>query len=309
MSLRRSKRKPVPKIIWEEKGAPSAASDPKITKNTARTAQKTALKPIVIGHLPETVKLDEKDLPELPMYDPPLDLQFQSSKSLSTGLSELDTFQRLLTPAIIDRIVIATNSYAENARKDEELLPHARRWIPVNSTDIWRFVGCLLHMGYHKLSNHEDYWSESGYLRKFISLKRYDQIHRYFTLRNGVTDPKQKDETFAWRVEPVATIVKQNCKALWSPSSHLAIDEAMIAYRGRTVDKVKLLNKPIKEGYKVWVLGDAGYVYDWLWHSHVDGPEDIPKKGLDINRVEATELTKLIKVHLAPTFALILRLA
>jgi hypothetical protein len=28
--------------------------------------------------------------------------------------------------------------------------------------------------------------------------------------------------------------------------------------------KVKLPNKPIKEGYKVWVLGDGGYVYDWL---------------------------------------------
>jgi hypothetical protein len=38
----------------------------------------------------------------------------------------------------------------------------------------------------------------------------------------------------------------------------------MMAYRGRTLDKVKLPKKPIKEGYKVWFLGDAGYVYDWL---------------------------------------------
>ena len=37
-------------------------------------------------------------------------------------------------------------------------------------------------------------------------------------------------------------------------------------------------------------------------------PEDIPKKDLDIDRVEITELTKLTKVHLAPTFVLILRL-
>ena len=107
----------------------------------------------------------------------------------------------------------------------------------------------------------------------------------------------------------MAIIVKQNYKTLWSPSSHLAVDEAMIAYRGRSVDKVKLPNKPIKEGYKVWVLGDAGYVYDWLWHSRVDGPEDIPEKGLNVDRVESTELIKLTKVHLAPTFALILRLA
>jgi hypothetical protein len=49
------------------------------------------------------------------MYSPPLNLQFQPSESLATRLSELGTFQRLLTPQIVDRIVIATNSYAENA--------------------------------------------------------------------------------------------------------------------------------------------------------------------------------------------------
>ena len=62
----------------------------------------------------------------------------------------------------------------------------------------------------------------------------------------------------------MASMVKQNYKALWSLSSYLAVDEAIIAYRGRSIDKVKLLNKPIKEGYKVWALRDAGYIYDWL---------------------------------------------
>jgi hypothetical protein len=74
MILRRSKLTPVPKTIWEEKCAPSAASDPNITKKTARTEQKTALKPIAIGPLPVTLELDEKDLPELPMYELPHNL-------------------------------------------------------------------------------------------------------------------------------------------------------------------------------------------------------------------------------------------
>jgi hypothetical protein len=43
--LRRSERKPKPITTWEQKGAPSAARDPKITKNSARTEKKTALKP------------------------------------------------------------------------------------------------------------------------------------------------------------------------------------------------------------------------------------------------------------------------
>ena len=140
MILHRSKHTSVPRTIWEEKGVPSAASDPKITKKSVRTEQETVLKPIAIGPLPETAELDEKDLPELPTYEPPLNLQFQASKSLATGLSELQTFQQLLTPQIIDRIVVATNSYAANARNtqdlNEELKSYARPWKSVNSTEI-----------------------------------------------------------------------------------------------------------------------------------------------------------------------------
>jgi Transposase IS4 len=84
-----------------------------------------------------------------------------------------------------------------------------------------------------------------------MSLVRFEQIHRYFTLRDRHLNLKKEEETFVWQVEPVASIVKSNCKTLWSPCSYLAIDEAVIAYRGRTYHKVKLPNKLIKEGYKV----------------------------------------------------------
>jgi hypothetical protein len=81
----------------------------------------------------------------------------------------------------------------------------------------------------------------------------------------------------------------------------------MIPYRGRTKHKVKLLNKLIKKGYKVWVLGDGGYVYNWLWHSRINGPEGIPEKGININR--ASLIGESTTVRLAPTFALVIRLA
>jgi hypothetical protein len=98
MVLRRSERKPKPVTIWEEKGAPSAARDPKIIKETARTEKKTALKSIAVRPLPEAVELNEQALPELLIYQPPLKLHFKRSESLVIGLSELETFQRLLTP-------------------------------------------------------------------------------------------------------------------------------------------------------------------------------------------------------------------
>ena len=74
----------------------------------------------------------------------------------------------------MDRIVTATNSYAERARRiDEDTgIPYERPrpWKPVNVTDIWRFIGSLLYMGYKRLQNHEKHWSKGGRLTSYMSL-------------------------------------------------------------------------------------------------------------------------------------------
>jgi Transposase IS4 len=80
----------------------------------------------------------------------------------------------------------------------------------------------------------------------------------------------------------------------------------MIPYQGRSNHAVKLKNEPISEGYKVWVLGDHGYIYNWLWHSRENGPEGILKGGL-IMQQKVPEGPSLIR--LAPTFTLVIQLA
>jgi hypothetical protein len=37
-------------------------------------------------------------------------------------------------------------------------------------------------MGAYKEARHEEHWSQTGSLSKYMSLVRYKQIHRYFTL-------------------------------------------------------------------------------------------------------------------------------
>ena len=124
MELRRSQRQPKPKTIWEEKSVPCAARDPKITKRTDRTEQKTTFKSVVSESLPKTFELDVNQLSDLPVYKSSLELRFELSKSLLEGLSKLDTFQRLFTSTIIDKIVTSMNNYIENVRNtnsnDEE---------------------------------------------------------------------------------------------------------------------------------------------------------------------------------------------
>jgi hypothetical protein len=72
----------------------------------------------------------------------------------------------------------------ERSKKGDPEL-YIRPWILVNSTDIWRYIGCLLYIGLYVEARRKEHWIEKGYLRYFISLTRYNQIYRYFTLRNG----------------------------------------------------------------------------------------------------------------------------
>jgi hypothetical protein len=60
---------------------------------------------------------------------------------------------------------------------------------------------------------------------------------------------------------------------VYTPGTHVTIDEVMLAFRGRSKDTTWIKGKLIKEGYKNWVLAEHGYVWSWLWHSIVKGTE------------------------------------
>jgi hypothetical protein len=81
------------------------------------------------------------------------------------------------------------------------------------------------------------------------------------------------------------------------------INEAIIVFRGRIFHKVKIKNKPIDEEFKTWITAQSGYTITWRWHSKLEGPEGVPRDGIDVS------IVSISTVHLAPTFAVILSLA
>ena len=53
----------------------------------------------------------------------------------------------------------------------------------------------------------------------------------------------------------------------------------MVPYFGHTRHTIKAKHKPIKEGYKIWSLGDLGYTFSWLWYSKDQGTEGLGSKS------------------------------
>ena len=86
----------------------------------------------------------------------------------------------------------------------------------------------------------------------------------------------------------------------------------MVLFEGRSRHTIKIKGKPIDTGYKLWCIGDHGYIWSWLFHSRVDGVETFTKNQQTRwpqLSVDNTGNPSLKSALLAPTFALVLRLA
>jgi hypothetical protein len=60
---------------------------------------------------------------------------------------------------------------------------------------------------------------------------------------------------------------------------------------------VNIPSKPTPEGFKIWVLGNEGYILDWLWHAkgNKKGPVDLDtsftkKEGLSKTQAVVLDL-------------------
>lgn len=275
---------------------------PEVRRSTKRPLQALPAEPI-----PEDI---QQQLPaqqrEIPSYTPPLGrIEFRTGKALVGPIDYLSAFLLLLSEVCLQQIVVATNSYAQNAGA-QDISEFARPWTPITRAELLRFIGCLFYMGLHSEKLRDDYWRPPSRLASFMSKNRFDQLRRYVHLRDKFTQPKTVVEGFQWKVEPVASTIRTNCMRFWFPATHVVIDESMLPFCGRSEDTIKMKNKPIEEGFKVWVLGDQGYVYNWLWFS---GHE---KKGTEIIGLKSwkCQIDKDGTVALfAPTHAVIIYLA
>jgi hypothetical protein len=53
---------------------------------------------------------------------------------------------------------------------------------------------------------------------------------------------------------------------IFVPGSHLAVDECMIRYTGRSNETTFVKGKPDPLGFKIWVIAQQGFFIRWLWH-------------------------------------------
>jgi hypothetical protein len=168
---------------------------------------------------------------------------------------------------------MSQNTNDNESRSYEEATKHTqfeRAWHDTTGADIGAYIGALMLMGCQSTSAVVDYWSTSEDKPVYpvsgaFSRVRFQQISRYFK-----PSCKQDEEQFYDKVEPLATIFRDNSQKLVIPGSTVSIDENLIQAKVRSKHLLQISNKAAGKGYKLYTLCDGSYCYDFLYTSKSD---------------------------------------
>ncbi len=138
----------------------------------------------------------------------------------------------------------------------------------ITSEDIQAFLCILLLSGYNHVTDYKMYWSnsldtENLMVKKAISRDRFLLIKRCFHLGVPVNrQPADGDTPDRYKkVRVLVDHLQAKFGELYVPEQCLSHDEAMIKYFGKCGLKQSMRNKPIRFGFKVWVLATvSGFV-------------------------------------------------
>jgi hypothetical protein len=163
--------------------------------------------------------------------------------------SPFQLLQLFLPAALMQEFANHTNAAA----------PHD--WRSTTVSELYAFLGAHLFMGVDRLPRREMYWSETfGHplITALFSRDRFKQLLRYF--RVTALDEAAADRDPLPHVRSLTEQLNASF-ALYSSHSHrLTLDEAMVAWKGRSPIKQYIPSKPHKWGYKIYCLSSDDYL-------------------------------------------------
>ena len=171
---------------------------------------------------------------------------------------------------IVNDIVCETNKYAFQCLKGAGKEPNL--FERVTDIELLAYFGLCIAMSMHPVHSIRDYWSRDWILgvpslARIMTVARFETITRYLHLNDNENMPARGTPGFdkLFKVRPFLESIRANFLSQYVPHKEVAIDEAMIKFKGRSSLKQYMPMKPIKRGIKMWCRADSinGYLNDF----------------------------------------------
>ena len=181
--------------------------------------------------------------------------------------SPLQIFQLFFTMNIIEYIVEQSNLFASQCLEEKYA-----SWCEITCEEMIAYFGFMILMGIVRLPKIEDYWKKDEVyyyapIASKITRERFREIARYlhFADNSSLILPGHDGYDKLGKVRKVLDMVAENFLSSYNSNKECSIDEAMIAFKGRSSLKQYMPLKPIRRGFKVWVRADGitGFVSEF----------------------------------------------
>jgi len=191
----------------------------------------------------------KKELPAKTFPGKPTERRF------TEPLSPVAIFNAFFDDNVVEYMVSMTNLYAQRDK--------GKHGFSIDVNEMRLFLAMLLLTGYVVLPRLRMYWENKDdvfnkVMSDAMSRNRFEEIlsvlHLCDNLKLDSTDPMTK-------MRPLFSQINEKCLQYFLNEEHLSIDESMLPYYGRHSSKQRIVGKPIRMGYKMWVLATSdGYV-------------------------------------------------
>ena len=198
---------------------------------------------------------------------------------LGDSPSELEIFSKVFSDEVFQLMVTEMSCYArqeinklEAADEQPSQNSYVGKWFDVTVPEMKAFVAMILLMGIVKLPSYPLYWTahnllEFPALKKIMSRDRFLSILQFLHISNNEENlPRDHlKHNRLNKIQQFSDLIVPLWQEAYYPGRELAIDETLIAFKGRTHFKQYKPNKPHKWGINTWTLAESetGYVYNW----------------------------------------------
>ena len=124
-------------------------------------------------------------------------------------------------------------------------------------------IGIVLASGVHRLPSWEDYWSRNPILGTpgiimGMPILRFKVLMKCLHLNDNTAMPARGQPGYdkLFELRPLLEEINKNSLAMYDPHREVSIDEAMVLFKGHSLFKQYMPQKPIKRDFKLWLRCD-----------------------------------------------------
>ena len=183
-------------------------------------------------------------------------------------VSALSLFELFFDDVVLKCLLDSTLEYAELKKAEKCKRYHLFMRQKLTTAELKAYLGALLLLGIHSVRNHRKAWSTATAqvlirLRDLLTCQRFELIGMFLHVVTKQEEEEAKEDRLR-KLLPLINYIKSKCFEFYQPVQQLAVDERMVKSKARSHLIQFMRNKPVKWGFKLWVIADpSGYTLDF----------------------------------------------